>query len=312
VTEITWRATVLRTKTGNSITVPNNIISKEAILNFSKPQAPTRLQVEVGIDYGAPPNKVKAVMLDALRDAPLVQPVPPPDVVIAEFGASAVLYHVRFWIADYQYDAAARDQVLSSLHYALRRASLEIPCPIQLEYRRELVSSPMVTPDRRLACVDGVDIFAGLSPEDRARLADSSDERLFGSGQAIVREGEAGSSMFLLVSGRVRVCVGHPPTEVATIGPGGFFGEMSLLTGEPRTATVSAIEDCLLVEVGAEDFRAIALANPSVVDRVGLAVAERRAGLARTRTETATVDAAPEAPRSFLARVQQFLGLPVH
>ena len=311
VREITWRATTLCTKSGNAITVPNNIISKEAILNFSRPEGPTRLQVHVGVSYDAWPNEVKAVILEALREAPLALRTPPPEVVVSEFGASAITYRVKFWVADYRRDDAARDQVLSATYYALRRAGLEIPYPIQVEYHRDWSPQPLVPADQRQREIQRVDLFAPLSAEDHARLASASVERLFASAQTIVRQGEAGESMFVVVRGRVRVSVGDPANEVATIGPGGYFGEMSLLTGDPRTADVGAIVDSVLLEITADQFRGIALANPEVVERVGLAVAERRLGLERSRTDVAAVAALPGTPRSFLSRVQQFLRLPL-
>jgi small-conductance mechanosensitive channel/CRP-like cAMP-binding protein len=311
VREITWRATSLRTKSGDSITVPNNIISKEAILNFSQPEASTRLQVEVGISYDEPPNNVKAVILESLRDAPLVMRTPPPEVVVSEFGASSVNYRVKFYVADYRLDDAARDQVLSRVYYALRRAGIEIPYPIQVEYEKPWEPSPLVSQARREDAIARVDIFAPLGAGAQARLASATVERLFGSAETIVREGEPGESMFAIVRGRVRVTVGDRGNEVATIGPGGYFGEMSLLTGDPRTATVSAIGDCVLLEITADDFRQIALAAPEVVERIGLAVAERRLGLERSRQEVAAAAVVDEAPRSFLARIQQFLRLPL-
>jgi CRP-like cAMP-binding protein len=96
---------------------------------------------------------------------------------------------------------------------------------------------------------------------------------------------------------------------VATIPAGGYFGEMSLLTGQPRTATVSAITDCLLLEISAGEFRRIALAHPAVLDAITAAVAERQAGLARSREVTAAAGVPAEAPRSFLLRVREFLKL---
>ena len=62
VEEITWRATKLRTKTGTFVIVPNNVMSKEAIVNFSEPIIPTRMSVDVGASYAVPPNEVKAAI----------------------------------------------------------------------------------------------------------------------------------------------------------------------------------------------------------------------------------------------------------
>ena len=116
--------------------------------------------------------------------------------------------------------------------------------------------------------------------------------------------------MFVVARGSVRVTVGDAGTLVATLGPSAYFGEMSLLTGDPRTATVSADGDCLLLEIGAADFRRLALAHPMVVEQVTALVAERRLGLERSRSSVHADAAHDEAPRSFLARVQQWLKLP--
>jgi small-conductance mechanosensitive channel/CRP-like cAMP-binding protein len=308
VTGITWRATQLRTKTGDAVVVPNNIISKEAIVNYSQPGRATRLFVEVGAAYDAPPNLVKGVIVDSLADATLVSQSPSPEVILAEFGASAINYRVRFWIDDYGVDEQARDQVRSCIYYAFRRAGIEIPFPIQVNYGGEAASLAL-PPERRVAYLGAVDLFALLSLEERGKLAGAATEALFGAGQTVVRQGQPGESMFVVCRGSVRVTVGESNAEVATIGPGGYFGEMSLLTGDPRTATVSAIGDCLLLEITAADFRRIALVHPEVVLRVTEAVAARRDGLERTRSTVVTPSSPEEGPRTFLARVQQFLRL---
>jgi small-conductance mechanosensitive channel/CRP-like cAMP-binding protein len=310
VTEITWRATRLRTKSGDNVILPNSLLSKEAIVNYSEPALPTRQSVEVGASYDAPPNRVKAVILDAIRDARLVLATPPPEVVVADFGSSAIVYRVKFWIADFAVDDPARDQVRTCVYYAFRRAGIEIPYPIQVEYRGTKPASPAATAEVVADALAGTALFGPLLPGDRESLAAVAVPRVYGSGQTIVREGDEGDSMFVVMRGKVRVTVGEAGREVAAIGPAGYFGEMSLLTGDPRTATVAATEDCLLLEIGADDFRRLALAHPSVVEHISSAVAERRLGLERSRAVVAEEGAPADAPRSFLARVQQWLGLP--
>jgi small-conductance mechanosensitive channel/CRP-like cAMP-binding protein len=310
VTGITWRATQLQTKSGDSVVVPNNIISKEAIVNFSEPAAPTRLSVEVGASYEVPPNRVKAVIVEALADAPLVLKSPVPEVVIADFASSSITYRAKFWVAGYDADDPARDQARVAIYYAFRREGIEIPFPIQVEYRREVSVEAMPVADRA-RCLEAVDLFGMLPELERNHVAALSIERLFGAGQTVVRQGRAGDSMFVVCQGRVRVTVGESSAEVATLGPGAYFGEMSLLTGDPRSATVAAMEDCVLLEITASDFRRIALTHPEVVVSITEAVARRRTDLEETKRAATAVPAAEGAPRSFLARVQQFLRLPV-
>jgi small-conductance mechanosensitive channel/CRP-like cAMP-binding protein len=311
VSEITWRATKLKTKAGNFVILPNNIISKEAITNYSDPVASTRLQVEVGASYDVPPNEVRAAITEALAEVPMLLTSPPPEVVVVDFGASAVTYRVKFWIDDYAADDRARDQVRTAIYYMFRRRGIEIPYPIQTYYRREAkVARAPETTGELGELLQAVDIFAPLGDEGRIELLASATEQLYGAGETVVRQGDPASSMFVIVKGRARVTVEPSGREVATIEQGGYFGEMSLLTGDPRSASVAAITDCLLLEITADAFRRVALAHPAVVEQVTLAVEGRREGLERTKRVAVAPVAQVEQPRSFLARVQQFLRLP--
>jgi small-conductance mechanosensitive channel/CRP-like cAMP-binding protein len=307
VVAITWRATRLQTKNGDAVIVPNNIVSKEAITNYSEPGGSTRLFVDVGASYLVPPNDVKAVLASALRDASHVLREPAPELVVADFGASAITYRIKFWVADYGVDDVARDQVRSHIYYAFRRAGIEIPYPIQVNYRAPDTTPALASQVERAAYVDAVDLFAPLSAEDRQELQGAARDRIYGAGQTIVRQDDDGDSMFVIGRGRVRITIRPSETEVAVIPAGGHFGEMSLLTGQPRTATVTAITDCLLLEIAAGDFRRIAMAHPAVLEQLTAAVAERHAGLARSREVVAASGVVADAPRSFLLKVREFL-----
>jgi len=311
VQEITWRATKLRTKDGRFLIVPNGVISKEAILNYSEPIIPTRLMVEVGVSYASPPNEVKAVIREALGNAALVLSTPPPAILLQDFAASAIVYRILFWIADYSLDEQAYDQVRSHLWYAFRRHNIEIPYPIQIEYSRE--EQPLRS-DAAIADaatrLGAIALFATVSPDRRQELARDAPEHLFCAGERIVRQGDAGSSMFIVLSGAARVSIEPDDREVATIAPGGFFGEMSMLTGDPRTATVRAVGDVRALEISAERFRALAIEQPDLGDHISRAVTSRRAELDQARAASTSSSSAVVAPRTLLSRIQKFLRLP--
>ncbi|MFO7695252.1 MAG: mechanosensitive ion channel family protein [Vicinamibacterales bacterium] len=311
VSEVTWRATKLRTKTGNLVVLPNAFISKEAIVNYSEPAVPTRLEVEVGVSYGVPPDQVKAALVEAMGNVPMALPAPLPDAVVADFGASAVIYRVRFWMNDYSKDTIARDQARSAIYYSLRRHGYEIPFPIQTEIHREPESERASERiERVMASLRPLDLFRPLTGEQLSELAARAGERIYGQAEAIVRQGEAGSSMFVVASGRVRV-VESSGRELATFEAGGYFGEMSMLTGQPRSATVEAVEQCQIVELSAASLREVALANPEVVTRISAVVAGRQADLDRQKAEAAAGrPVVADVQRSLLTRIQAFLRLP--
>jgi CRP-like cAMP-binding protein len=267
--------------------------------------------VDVGVSYDVPPNQVKAALAEALGNAPLALATPAPDLLVSDFGASAVIYKVRFWINDFARDTAARDQVRSAIYYSLRRHRFEIPFPMQVEMLREPVSErPSDRMDRLGEILKPIDLFGPLTGEERAELAARAAERLYGQGETIVRQGDAGDSMFVIGRGRVRV-VEASGRELAVFAEGGYFGEMSMLTGQPRSASVQAMDECQVVELTAASLREVALANPDVVTRIGTVVSARQVDLDRQKAEAAAErPSMVDTHRSLLTRIQEFLRLP--
>jgi small-conductance mechanosensitive channel len=308
VAEVTWRATKLRTKAGNFAIVPNNIVAKEAIINFSEPALPLRLEVEVGASYLVPPNKVKAAMMEAIRHSSRVLTAPAPDVLLVGFADSAITYRARFWIDDFGQDDPAKDEVRTAIYYSFQRHDIEIPWPLQVQYEREWkepdVHKKLEEEEQLLA---NVDLFATITPELRNQIALSAPMAIYGSGETIVRQGEEGQSMFVVLSGTVSVVLQPSREEVARIDRGGYFGEMSLLTGEPRSATVIAVGDVVVVEIGADLFRRLATAHPEAIEKIGMAAVVRRAGL--DQMKSATAEAMTASTMTLMTRMKKFLRL---
>ena len=132
---------------------------------------------------------------------------------------------------------------------------------------------------------------------------------LYAVGEVIVREGQTGNSMFVIVSGEAVVTLNAAADPVARLHEGDFFGEMSLLTGDPRMATVKAATDCQVIEIAADGFRGFVMAEPTAADVICTAVANRRAELERHRSAATGADSPSEAPRSLMRRMRQFLRL---
>lgn len=308
VTEITWRATKIQTKSGNLVIVPNNIVGKEAITNYSEPIAPTRLFVEVGTGYQIPPNVVREAILTALARCPRVLKEPMADVVLLDFGASALIFRARFWVQDFEADERARDEVRTAIYYEFRRREIEIPWPIQIEYQRfEEPLDRNAVRTRYASQIAAAPIFAAVEPDVHAALAAAARERLFGRGEVVVTEGEPGASMFLVTDGSLVITVGSDRREVAVTDAGGYFGEMSLLTGDPRSATVTARCDSTVLEISADAFGAHVRSHPGVLDALAEAAATRRDELDAVKAAPGVSPAAAKA--SLLARMRQFFKL---
>src|SRR3954451_24870507 len=258
VSEITWRATKIRTKAGNFVVVPNSVLSRDTITNYSEPTRETRLEVEVGAGYDVPPNDVKSVIVQALGGEPLIMAEHPPEVLLADFAESAIHYRVRVWTTDFAADERVRDRVRTRIYYAFHRHGIAFPYPVQLR----MESKPQTADERdEPTALAGVESLASLTEGQRGQLAAMSRRLLYGAGEVIAREGEAGTSMFVLRRGEAIVTVAGAEGEVARLHAGAFFGEMSLLTGDRRSATVTAVTDCELLEISVEAFRRVVLTD---------------------------------------------------
>jgi CRP-like cAMP-binding protein len=118
-----------------------------------------------------------------------------------------------------------------------------------------------------------------LNGDEIFALASGAERRTFDVGQALVREGEPGESMFVIESGQVTVKVGDDP--VAELFAGDFLGEMSLLTGAPRNATVTALEPVAAYEIRKEVLAPVLAESPTLVDRLAETMEKRQIELDR-------------------------------
>jgi CRP-like cAMP-binding protein len=283
VVQIAWRSTRIETMRREVITIPNSLIAKEKVTNFSRGGLPMAIDLEFGASYSAPPNFVKAETMETLREAPLVLNDPAPWVRVANFGESSVTYQVRFFISDYAAVPHATDEVLGRLWYRFGRNGIEIPFPQRVLHFR---TAEAVKPEPDIELLSNLPLFRPFPVEEALTLSKSAIERKFGKGEEIITEGRAGTSFYMVVAGRLSVRVGTPPREIATLERGAAFGEMSLLTGEPRSATVVAQEDCALLEMGREAFARHLQAHPERLAQLATLIEERKAGIAAATTAT--------------------------
>jgi hypothetical protein len=260
-----------------------------------------------------PPQRVQAIILEAIRGSFGVLEQPAPSVVTNAFTDRGVEHWVRLFTTEFdkrdRVDGMARDRIW----YGLARHGIEIPVAT---HAVRLTPLPLVEPEpldetvaKRAAALSRAALFAGLGDELARKLATESAERVYAIGEPVMREGDPGASMFVILSGRVEVTAreGDGPTiRLADLGPGESFGEMSLLTGAPRTATVTAVEETRLIELGKEPLRHAFEARPDLVTELGRLLQQRAA--ARTR---AVVGAPPPAPeeQDLFRKIRDFFSL---
>jgi small-conductance mechanosensitive channel/CRP-like cAMP-binding protein len=319
VTQIKWRSTFMVTRDGDNVIVPNSALLTSEVVNFSKPTTEHRCHVKIGFHYRHPPNDVKRVLLDAVRGAPGVLAAPEPAVVPFEFGDSAVVYDLLFWINDISRESSIVGEVKTRMWYSARRAELEIPYPIRSVYMTEVREEQAVRErereqGERLEAIRENQLFAQLEKPDHELLARFTKQRHFGAGETIIRQGDPGDSLYILHDGQVvvRLAVEGAEREVATLKPGDFFGEMSLMTGEPRKATCAAKEDVETFVIDKSALREVLSVRPAIAERIAKVLATRQTSLEGERdnlSAEAAVRRAAENSSRLLAKVRDFFNL---
>jgi small-conductance mechanosensitive channel len=271
VAEITWRYTKLTTIANEQVLIPNNAIAKERLVNLSEPVRQVNLTVAVPAPVGAPPVKIKSALEDVLRKSRAVAPLPEPRVRLHELGLDSITYRLSFYVEDYGASPQARTEVLSAVWYEFRKQGIELPMRRQEQFTGG--ESACAPPFDLLELVKGVGLFRGMREGEIELLAQCAAVRTFAPGMRVVERGEAGHTMFIIASGSVSVRLGEK--ELSRLTAGDVFGEMALLTGEPRQADVVALEPVTCLEVDREAFRGVLDKNPVLVENVTRSFRER-------------------------------------
>jgi small-conductance mechanosensitive channel/CRP-like cAMP-binding protein len=282
VLEINWRATRLLTNEQVLVAVPNSNVAKNTIVNFSQPTAVVRRGIRVSVGYEIPPSRVEEVALRVMRSSPGVLTEPSPECLLTAFGDSGIEYWCRFFIDDFRRRDALVSEVGTRLYYDFLRNGITIPYPNRTDHLHERSDERAKEEhDRRLGRLarrfQAIDFLAPLGPGVLDELAARVATAAYGRGEPIVREGDDGGELYVIDRGEVsvRVEAAGSPHEIARLGPGDFFGEMSLMTGEPRRAAVVALGDVEAVRVDRESFREVLARNPKVIEEIGRVLHER-------------------------------------
>ncbi|HEY2865689.1 MAG TPA: mechanosensitive ion channel family protein [Pyrinomonadaceae bacterium] len=310
VESVSWRGVKIRTFQNKLLIISNAVLGKESIEVASKGTLNARA-VTFSTVYTSSPAKTAQVARDAIRLAENISPKMRPNVRIRDLGDSGIEWEVKYWLENYARYNDTDALVRQRLWYAFQREKIEFSYPtrtIQIEAKPQdtPIEEHVNTVTERL---NNVSIFAPLSDEETERLAHASKIRVYAPGEAIVRLGQEGRSMFVIMRGSVEVQVPHGgSTKVLnTLRENEFFGEMSLLTGEPRTATVVAVEETEVLQIRKVSLRPIFEANPDLVGAISEMVEERREVL-RSISEKETEQVGSH-ERGVLRSIRRFFGL---
>ena len=303
VIEINWRSTHFLTNTRVQVIVPNGVIARSIIRNYSRPTRVVRHDSEIVMPYDLSPERARGIILAAVRGADGVLPEPEPFVVIGQFTETGVAYSLRYFIDNYgrrdPIDGGVRQRIL----YSLRRAGIDLPFPTRrVEIANptpagirlfETMPPPSTRPPGLGATLARFDLFKGFEARALDHLAERTTPALYSPGEAIIRQGESGAELFALERGRVEVLVapeGRPPVRVSVLEAGALFGEAALMTGERRSATIVALTECEVISVSRSAFQELIEAHPDLSERLTNLLATRMDQLSQAVSDVAEPD----------------------
>lgn len=271
VVEISWRYTKIETLALNLIIIPNNSIAQNHLLNYSAPTPVHCRRLTIGVAYHIPPVRVKEALKAILKNCRLVLESPIPSVRVDEYGDFRITYKMIFFIQCFEHHVDVIDEIYSGIWYEFRKRNIEIPFPV-----RSLIAAEKQFPEpegHALEMLPAIHLFDGMPAEDLSILVRFSDIRSYPPQTRIVIRGDKDTTFYVILQGRV--AVRHGDQQLAELNAGQFFGEMALLTGEPRNADVVSLEQtrCLLID--REAFRVILEHNPLIVRNVKAIFSQR-------------------------------------
>ncbi len=283
VVGIGWKSTRIRTFENEIVFIPNLDIVKSAVKNYSLPTRMHVMKVDIGVEYGAAPGVIRDVLLNIAAENKRVLQKPAPEVRVIEYGDFAITYQLRFNYENYGINPVLKAEVTNQIWYAFRRSGISIPFPIRdvkihhIERKHEIELIETLRKNAR-SDLDNQPILASLSSEDLNIISERMTIERYGDGEAVVHQGQSGDSMFIIHSGECDVILGDN-SRVAGLSTSDYFGEMSLLTGEPRTATVRTKGETTLFSIQKALFAEILSSHPTTCESLASALAKRRGEL---------------------------------
>lgn len=310
IEQVSWRGVKIRTFQNKVVVISNAVLGKEVIEVAPKENLNARL-VHFNTLYSNPPTKTIQLVRDVISKVENVSTKIRPNVRVRNLGDSGIEYEVKVWLEDYSKYNDTDALIRKRIWYAFRREGIEFAFPTRTLYvqkekapidENEAISEIVM----RLA---EVSLFTPLSEDEMKRIGEKVMIKLFAPDEPIVKRGQEGNSMFVIHRGAVKVQIRErgKPKVIMKLEEGGFFGEMALFTGEPRTATVIATEETEVLEITHRSLKPILEANPELVERFSEIIESRRVKLSESAESDTMSGEDPKA--GVFNSIRKFFGL---
>jgi small-conductance mechanosensitive channel/CRP-like cAMP-binding protein len=323
VVDIRWRSTAVETSNWETVIIPNGQLMKNSFAVLGRRSGQPllwRRWVYFTVDPSLTPGRVIATVENAVRAAgiPKTARQPQPTCLLLGFEGGNLRYGLRYWLADLSADSSTDSLVRIQVFTSLQRADIRVSEPQQtvhlVEYddeHAEMVQEREI--QRRIKALQGVDLFAGLDAGELRTLANRLKYYPFAKGDVITEQGSISDCIYILASGEAEVLFKTESGEkksLATLFPGRFFGEMGLMTGEPRRATVVSRTEAVCYLLDKSSFQDLIMNRPAIAEDISRVITSRQFGLDTARQNVAEDEASAErGNRELLKKIRRFFSI---
>lgn len=289
VVDVRWRYTAIELRNRERLVVPNGWLMRNrfaVVRAVAGEPLLLRRTVLFCAEDSAPPGRVLEALEASVRDADIdwVAKEPPPSAVLLEPGFGFNRFALRYFLTDPGHDDPADSAVRVHALAALERAGIRHGIPqeehlVVKENEAWRLATTAHETSRRLEAIRSSGLFTALPEAEQVVLAGHLVYAPFAKGDVLTRQGAVAHWLYLLVSGEVEVFVESEGgrASVSRLRGGDYFGEMGMLTGEPRTATVVALTDVACYRLDKEGFRHVLEVRPELAREMSDVLARRRA-----------------------------------
>lgn len=318
VVEIRWRHTAIETRNRETVVVPNGWLMANrftVIGSRSDPKPVWRRWVRVNVDLAASPTAVCAALERSVRDSdiPNVAKDPAASAVLLEIGPRYGTYALRYFLTNPQVDDPTDSAVRTHVLVSLERKGMKLGVPYveELQVENDADEHAARELERHRRVLSHCELFASLSNEERDALAVRLVNAPFANGDTITRQGDVAHWLYIIDTGRAEVILDTPAGKrpLATLMGGSVFGEMGLMTGEPRRATVVARSDVECYRLDKAAFEKVLHMRPEVLEEISRVLASRETELESAIELGANGHAKTATSEVILGRIRNFFGL---
>lgn len=270
VEDVTWRFVNLLTKDGNHLSIPNSVITKANIINFSRPDPLHGIAINVTVKAVYSPETVKKMLIKAATQCFNVSSIRPPFAAISELGSVNNTYCLTYFTTHSA--AAINDQILSNFWYQTQKLEDSMSdgsCSLITHYSIEQIHE----------FLQQTDLFSSLTKEEINQLAQNCEQNFYGPPEQLLAQGQSNDCIFMIYKGGVDVYIQTPNqemTRVASLGSGIYFGEMSLLTGEPAGASILVNTESTIIKINHESMATLFAKRPELVEKISAIIISRK------------------------------------